>query len=781
MFFIGTTKKLKSNKGSSLVMVLLISFLLTTVSIAFLQLTMSNLKMSILSSDVKKAGLIAESGVEKIAAVLDDIVFNIQESSKEETMLQIYSILDNDYALEKNFLTLDGEIDYSKINNEFIRLYGERFSSEIESVFSDINGKRGILFGLEESETSLIVAKDEGNGEAVLVFAELFDSSPNTKLNVLVIGKYKSYTSKTHKVIFELLPEPVENHYSPVPKIKIKEIVLPEILKKAILVEKDLIVADGNLDVIGDVLAFGTIPKNPLDSSKEDLNAKWSSYGGIVAGVPYAEDIDYSVYTPAIISKTATAKTGHINIIGSGATMSYIHSMYGQDVGKYSTITITSDAFARSIRSEQNAFFSRMNFGNDVYVMDNLQIDSANTEVSVDGKYFGFVTAGYDIDGTINPETYETYEYKHSSSIVINGNSELYLNGTNTGGVYIGGTAFLETHRNTVTGNPYLLGLSASPSSWNLIEAFEKVAGFLRYGYGDESVGVPASDADFHEYMNNPVRSYLLDEKNGALLSKKDRGFHIKGYWQNKWGADPFYPLDTGRIIIKTEDSDSNKIYGFLNGALVANSGVYHPFEAYKNNSESHISDAEFKDIQRAAKIKYYNRIYTLLDETYDQKDPLFDPMNIKLDYADNTKSLSDYTDTVMGNINMIVDGRIIYFKDSNIEIDYDSSKGYWTIDGQDEPLPDSGIIYATGDIFIRNGFNFKGTILAEGSLVCFGESTAPTVISHDEHTIKQLLYDSFEARLLFKLYRYGSIDDEPIETQRVLTRNILIKEWKVE
>jgi len=326
-----------------------------------------------------------------------------------------------------------------------------------------------------------------------------------------------------------------------------------------------------------------------------------------------------------------------------------------------------------------------------------------------------------------------------------------------------------------------MLGLSASPTSWNLIDAFKKTAGFLRYGYGDEAWGVLANDEDFQPYINvtSGLPYDLLDKKSGVLLSKKDRGLHIKGYWQNMWDSDPYYPLDTNRIVISTEDSDSNKIFGFLNGAIVANGGIFHPFEVYANGSGEYMSEGEFRNIQRSVKIKFYNKIRSLLSAQYDQDSPGFDAMNIKLDYVTNTRSLSEYIDTGFGNINKIVDGRIIYYKTGDIHIDYDSGSSSWTIDGN--PVPDSGIIFATGNVYIRNGFSFKGSILARGSLICYGDSAVSTKIDYDEYTIKRLLYDSIETRLLFMLYRYDAVDDKPVETQRILTKNISISEWKVE
>jgi hypothetical protein len=148
------------------------------------------------------------------------------------------------------------------------------------------------------------------------------------------------------------LAEPDTTPYQPVVHSRIKNPVKYDILKKAIVTEKNLFATGGNVVITGDVLSFGTVPvvDDTLDPTArvEDQTANWYRYGGIMVGM--CKDVADIAEFDFDSSKTGEYNNGSLTINGNASTMGYIHSIYSTSINP-SSLSITGDSFARSLRS----------------------------------------------------------------------------------------------------------------------------------------------------------------------------------------------------------------------------------------------------------------------------------------------------------------------------------------------------------------------------------------------------------------------------------------------
>ncbi|MCX7747378.1 MAG: pilus assembly PilX N-terminal domain-containing protein [Clostridia bacterium] len=775
---------LKSQKGSSLVMVILIMITMSLLGISLITVTLSELDMSTFYSETNRAYFTAEAGVEQIARVLDQKVAAIQEAAKIYASDEVKLLLQDHPEAVRD---ANGTIDNEYVNSRFKAFYNIKFLNGLNTEFLDVGSlekKRGLL---NSTDTDLPYAyKDiadgsnpddledlSDNGKVILEDAG-FDSG-RSEIVVTVKGVYKDYIKRL-RVTFSLLPETEALPYNAVYKTKVynKEFSerLPPVLKKAVVAEENIISAGGNVNVSGDVLCFGTVPSV---EDEEDQSASWFEYGGILAGMcPEVESVSGKLGFDA--QKTVNLSSGSIHIDGNAATLGYIHSLYGTR-GSHSDITITGDAFARAVKAEKQANFARLELQN-VYTMDNLQIDSSEAEVNVNGKFYGFVDAGYMIDGSGTGSSgdlsAEGLKPRRTSSIVVNGDSLLHLKGE----VYVGGSTFLNQYVNG-DGNPFMTGISALKSGKRIVNAFKENdssnPGNTLFWF-DEHSGTYLSPAPAPFYKSYSMVNLLdgkADEQGYFPMSK--RAMHVKGIWEHLWKNDEVFSnyINTSNIRITGNGlTESGKLKGYSNGAIFANDLVY------GINDFSSVHDpVEFHTVQSECIKKYHDAVQDLLNVNYSPTAP-------KLDYTGAAKkSIASYMDinrfmgpgkiekNVLYTAPTAINKGFLYYGDTDVEIVKDGEE--WKIGNEIIPVM-KGIIYVDGDIYVRNGFTFTGILMASGNIVFLGDAN----ITYDEQAVNDLLGADTLISGLFRLLSV-EVPDETLQSQRIMQKNIKIVNWK--
>jgi hypothetical protein len=765
-----------STKGSALIMVVVMMMVISILGASIVMLTINNFEMSIFYSEYNKAFFIAESGAERIIKVLDEKIASIQENSRKETSVYLQDTIQNNPLSLRTTVNNDGSINYESLENEFNSKY-------LEFYYQGLNNELASLTSLDYRKELLDTDLDIENkahfefqnyGGSVYLNNIEFDET-NKIITIETEGIYNEYIKKL-SVKIDLNSSISYDSESAEYKISVMEEVnkKPEIpsifFNRALLSEKNIMVMDGTLNVNGDVTAFGTVPTDA--EGKEDKDASSYDYGGIIAGITpnFAVNDEYFGFDSDI---TGDSNIGKININGNASTMGYIHSLYGV-LGNSGDINISGNSYARAVVSEYDSNYSNFTFNN-VCTLDNLQVDSNLSNVEINGKYYGIVDAGYMIDGTSNNTEEkmieDEYNYKRTSSVVINGDSKIYFNDE----IYIGGSSFLVDFLEEGTSYPYMTGVSALKSNRRLYNAYTKEGTEDNlYWFENGNYEEPNPEAYYKKYDNEGTLYDMLNGKNSnpGYFPIVNRAMHLKGLWDKVWSLDDLYLayLNLDNIIIAGNGIDGENLKGYSNGSIIANGKVYGI-----NDFEGGHDPVAFHGIQNEIFEKYYNSISDFFIEEYDSDLP-------KLDYVNTTDSINNLVDSrfigenrIGINIPYVSDENpsngIMFYGEGDVEIE--ELGGIWYIN--DNVLSvNKGIIFVDGNVYIGDNFEFTGVIVSSGNIIFLGDAN----ISYDQSTVINLLNTDVNIKGLFKLLEYD-IPDLPVERQRVVSDTFKIVDWK--
>lgn len=764
---------LGSKRGSTLVVSIIIIILMSLLGVSLTAVTLSSLEMSIFQNSLDKAYFLAEAGAEQVAKVLDQRAYEIQEEARAQASNDIKD------QLEYNPLTLreaDGSVSLydennTKLEQDFKSKYFEYYSTGLESQFYDVGSIEKMMELLDtEYNDGTYPYKDAGDGRIFIKSAN-FDQIEKT-ISVEVMGLYNEY-EKSIRVDFSLFPQAESIPYKTVEKSVAKNPVKHDILKKALVTEKNLIVTGGEVVIDGDVLSFGKIPvSDTLQEGMpvEDQNAGWYSYGGILVGM--CRDIAQRSGEFGFDSLlTGDYANGNLTINGNVSTMGYIQSIYSTSLNQ-SSVTITGDSHARSIRSSKYSNYSTMTLGN-VSIIDNLQVDSNNSVIDVNGVFKGFVDSAHAIDGTGLGYSEDIVTNKNSSSIVVNGDSILNLNNE----VYIGGSTFYKNLKDS-SDNLFMTGISALKSTARIINAFKKddqsnpANNIFWYESGEYLE--PHKVADFTTYSTG-ARTYELINgtvDNPGYFPMVNRGMHFKGVWEFLWKSDDIFSkyINPDNINIGGNGiTPEGKLKGFSNGAIIANGTVYgvNDFSTVHDQTEFHLN------VQLPAMESYFNNVGGFLEEKFSSDYP-------KLNYVIPTKNLNSYVDNRFVGPNRVVVNKPYVPLDSSRGFLYYGTgdtyirqiDGIWYINNEIMPQL-KGIICVEGNIYVGNEFQFTGIIMSSQNIVFLDNAN----IIYDDVVVDQLLGADVNTNGFFSLLSY-EIPYETLKSQRISTENIEIIKW---
>ncbi|HEY9061234.1 MAG TPA: pilus assembly PilX N-terminal domain-containing protein [Pseudobacteroides sp.] len=768
--------KKNKNRGSALVLVLLMFIIMSLLGVSLVMATMNGFKMSIFHSDVNRAFYTSESAVEQVASVLNSKVALLQEQARAEASSYIQDLLQTD---PEKLRTIDGNIKRPDTENEFRTKYLSEFYYNLDSEFGSIDTEyMKTLLNTATTDPQGKAYKDLGPEHGSMYLESVFYDNSSHTIKVITKGVFNDYVKRL-QVVFNLLPDPSSIPYQGVGKVSInKERIRPGIFNKALVAEKNIFTVSGNVNVTGNVLSFGSIPVDA--GGEEDVAADGNRYGGIIAGM----STDVAQYDNELgfdAAKTGAVSKGSITINGSAATLGYIQSIYGDDTtAQSSDITINGETFARSVRLDEKSNYSRINLNGNVYITDNLQIDSNESEVNISGEYYGFVDAAYMVDGSGDVSESFAYgsKYKRSSSITVNGDSILNIKNK----LFLGGSTFFKNALDT-NGNPFMTGISALKSGRRIGNAFmenDEETGQANPLYWFENGIYSTGTPYFSSYNMGGTSVKLMAGRslNGEQIpfsSITSRGMHFKGIWDNLWKNDEVRSsyIDTQNINITDNGINGSSLIGYSNGAIVANGQVYGINDYIGGHDPT-----EFHVIQEQCITKFHNAVKDFIAGDLSLDAP-------KLDYVSPTRNLESYKgDTgkytglhkIMANEPYIIkdsngiDKGMFYYGDRDTDL---STSGSNCIIGGKETVP-KGIIYVDGNIYIEDGFAFQGSIIASGNIIFLGNSN----ISYNASLINELFNNDLNLNGFFNLLEY-EVPDETILSQRVEKRNISIIDWQ--
>lgn len=536
----------------------------------------------------------------------------------------------------------------------------------------------------------------------------------------------------------------------------------------ALLAEKNIIFVqknnsgEDNTTITGDVVSFGYIPTNET--------SKWTDYGGVLFG--YTNKISGStVFGSAWYNKmsglvSGTRYAGNVTINGNVVTMGYVDVACNKD----RVINIKGDTFARQFILSEDSHESKVYLGDDIEtnhefvynndtvyknknellrkgnlcVTDDLQVDSSYSNLIVKGDFYGLADKYSSVGGSDGSDF--TNE-KKISTLNINGNSIVELRRK----VYIGGTSVLANIKNS-NGYAYTTGISGAKTSQILAEAYIKSAKnpsvYDQYGVAktpvtEEYTYSEPGMTDYQETGIDMINGYTGKIGDDFLLS--DRAIHFKKYFdenvKNNFGL--MGTMNFGNLRIQT-DAQGN-IQGWANGVIIA-AGVKDfsnvlgdgtNVNAYYDGSSngSKFSEGEMDVFngtnpysQYSMIQKYQSQMLTFIDDFGDSTGRAIvqtSPDKHLTNYLSDSSSVMNVIKNSAGSSSYLYKtdtlNAILYYSKNQTTVIGKNGNDKITIGGQSGNIPNKGIIFCEGDIYIQDGVKFTGTIVAGGNITIEG------------------------------------------------------------
>lgn len=812
-------KLIKDNSGSTLTMVLFMLFLLSVTAIAVITVTGSELSVSVMNSDRSKALMAAQAGAEEASQIIDEQVAQVQEDSRAAASVSLKNGVDSYVSagiedIASGFYNVidhtNGTVlDDQRLNEIFKGYYLAEFYSRIAgwiNTQASTNWKPEEVYNVNKVDNS---AGTYSYKSVSLVSVSGYASG----VKLISTGSYNK-VKRNIEIELSFLTDSgaggaqqVPVSYGKLTRVRINKNTKPDLIENnAVIAMKNIFSVGGTATIYGDITCFGTIARDSADPSKEDFDATGYSYGGIVAGITSNiwddTNIGLSLKSNAAIRARLGIddsffgdKAGSFTINGNVATMSYVHSLYGTydiPTNKYYTsdVTISGDVYARAVKLERNSHFTNFQL-NKVYLTDDLIVNSSDSLVKIGGWNARNVPNTSSKGKLVGLEKGSADDSTRTSAVVIGGDSELWLNGS----IFVGGsTSFNEIEKRSAPNNKYISGISVLKSGTQPSDAFkifpddELVAGdfpnntfYLFNNLTNSYKNVTELDTtntlkkalyDYTPSVGTPSAINMMEGKLSSgtetIFNIFDKGMHFKKIWDDFWKSSIGYSstINTDEIIITT--NDEAKLDGWCGGAVAANDTIYGPYGGFSQ------SYTEYTNEVNSANENYRNAVKMFFNN---------DSFDLKSIDAEKTPNASlDVSVLTDGAIYLTQSNTFAYRATGDVILSpdslYNSITGASGVISKDSEGFLRGVVYSSGDIYVKNNTKFKGILIAGGNIVFLGDST----MIYDEDTLDILL--SEKPVEMAKFFKYSPKDtvlsDSTIATTRLASvKNIKIKSWK--
>lgn len=437
-------KYLKSEKGSTLAMLLIVITILITLGVAILSATAAGFRFKVMDNRQKTAFYISEAGLEEAYAYLGEEVENAMNYARQVYVPRMLETTSTDLIggvieerTPKQKQTLE-EKQFRELQNTYFKAgYREYFIVNRTTIQGNLRGGLGVLnklsgqHGEKIHEISCDVAMGFVSDQLLITF--------KTKVyRVLLNGSKTPASEQIDTVIAVGVPE------SNTPFIKQKtqyEIKRNALWDKALAADGNIYVMGGPVTVAGNVYAHG--------SNGTAVFADKQNTGGIIVG-------GINDRTAA----TAQSTSGTLTVNGEVATNLYLQTRYSSN-GQPSSIDIAGPVYCNSLITQRGTSTanenSRIKITGDVTILDDTELNALKSKININGSYFGFSTGN-------------TANHDSSSSLVVNtedlstGGSELEITGsglsrtwdinwgtpqtvTAPSGVYLSGTVYIDEEK----------------------------------------------------------------------------------------------------------------------------------------------------------------------------------------------------------------------------------------------------------------------------------------------------------------------------------------------
>ena len=753
-------KKPKIKKGSSLVAVLLVFFILTILGTAMLSLTLASYKRRSAETKIKSNLYASESGLAEAYSIIGKYVDKAYEEGNENVENELAILLDGEKEkLEKgvtsNYIDADGNINTTEIekfeSNKFTSAYKAYMSNSLaEAELSDVSkGKLKEELKNPKNYTAL----NANGGSAIKPAINVVDEIDNN--GVKIISKFEEDKDKVEK--YNLVLQSTFNvddfekiiqarYVIKVPTYsnanKLIRLTKNPVWSKAICADKDMKIKNGPVTITGDIYVKG----NESTDKNKDVG---------------------------IILESAESK---LKVNGDLATAGNLETIYDKDVPveKGSKIEVNGNVYAKnvitsngangsSISTNQSALPDEKSDGS-IYVVDDMEVNAEKSTVNIGGGFYGVS------DGS-QPETDEN-KPDHSSAIIVNTEDIGKENGST---IEIGKEAY-------ILGSAYISWQKYKEGNDYKYQTGESVA--IKGNYRAYTRPVTGKTGVKFEYrypldlvFNNVADPKLKD------LSIIEKSEYFKDY-QTEYGSNSELILGRG-ITIKDVD---NSIYS---ASIFSGSDENKPIL-----SSNYLIDDNDKIKTKRNELKnqlfymgFYNELKSV-KSSEDITDDIKTPQNTVVGQVDFAAAGFDSDKNRQGITDNVVDqSKNIIFLNNN------ENKSYAFIGegGREDGINAekisingttfSGIIITEGDLYLAGNINFKGTIICGGNIY-FTDDKEKT-FNYDETYLNDIISKNYSVfKDVFKklLSSKNDVYVNAVEGERNLVKSSMLemKDWVI-
>lgn len=731
--------KIKNNKGSTLLMVMVVISVLSMLGTALISLSVVNYKSKIVERNKKRAFYLAEAGLEEAYARVGKVVEEAIKEGKDQVKNKL-----RDYKLSKSFIEhernaekdlishrdsvfiegIDGEGEIVKekldiLVNEWFKYYYAKYINE--HMEAELNGYTTEIVESTMDNNSATISANKTSDYVVI------DTCPDVTLDIN--NNPNSYINRDKYVVelnSEFTHEGIQKEVQATLTINIPEYNGAYYVKNEIVEIKDnilwtrAITTDESLKINGEDV---TINGHIYTGHGETTNKNHSNAGGLIVG---------------------DSSKGILNMNGNVYSRDYVLTKANN-----SEINIKGNVYTNNLVSQGNN--NKITLKDGILVTkDDIELNGEKSHINIDGSYYGFS------DGSGS-----TISHSGSSSIVINSadigdahGSTLTISGVNSveakniyaeNGVFIRGTAYIKNlidpDNNTVD---YQTGESVSVKGNYLAYTRE-------LDYSDDKKTV-------RDYVNRNINEgslefkflkplVLIHSNTGTNLTAIDKSYYFK------------YSQEDNHTGIKTDGITINEVK-YNTGAVIENSSTI------KVGLPGNAFDTLFGKI-----LEDYKANINRLGETTDT--------NTKLDITQRLNSNYSEIDTVQGNEIILVnkdDSKDINIKGDGTKITIKGFGSNKEIMGTDI----KGIIVTKGEVTIDGKVNYSGTIISEKDITIKGHGLK-TITYDKKYVLRKIWQDSD----LSKVFIYDKSDIKELEesdkSKQPLKKHVLQSDAGVE
>lgn len=760
----------RKQKGSSLLLVIMIFSVLTILGVSILSLTASAFKSRVVESAERRNRYFAESGIDLAYGMIGKLVDKGIEDGNQAAEDFMQQLKDDD-VLEKereivknggtsNYINQDGTVNEDYIKQMQNQKFQESYKS---SVISAINNKwykneKYIIpitndnYNSNNIAENLNVTINEKKGD--IVFKEIqYQGKTKTALSLNLSSAFTENSMiKTIAVNYKiLLPDYKDVYY-----IETNKFTLPinSVWNKAFCIDGNLNIGS-NFEVKGDIYIKG---KDGDDSG--------------------------------------------INITGSGGTATFggnVSSFGGLQVSNSNNVvTFKNNLYSGNVLIKDSANNIDFTVDGAVYTNNDLAINGIKNDIDIKNGFYGIndVNKAEGIDENEKP--------KVSSCLLVN--SDDIGSGTS---ITIGNEAiFMGTAYIKETTPSYQTGESVSVKGNYRAYSNPLNSDIAKYEYETDEFGNMKKDSN-----GNPI---LKKDKDGNLILRENGGYtesNVKSQYidllklvtQFKNGNNLSWQDKSNYFHIYAQEYKDKSGLSLGNGISLPNNIIH--IGAIVDNGDTSPgnfisdSDGKVKDKQT----KYATKIYAMDDPEGIDVDSAFAQNAVKRKIfslgsdgkVDKTISQVDFTKLGIDQLNTTTYGDIIYLNNSskdcvlvgaNSAIDetkYSSARKIYLQGGSR-----NGIILTRGNVYLAGEVNFKGTIISTGDIETI-DSTKKT-LNYDSNYVERLIAYNYKDYFQDVFIRNSSTCSQNVEVDSNVSKDnnagtdilrdklIIMEKWKI-